>query len=195
MKWSRHFGEIMTIAGAALLASCESATVPDRIRDEPFNFTEIRELAKGIGSLSPSADAVRINQLRDKTPRVSDLYGQALARFEGIYGEGIGPAKGQPDYQECKRAFHGVSAVIGAPAFDAQQADLSPLWSALEKCHDAAKRWSGPTEMATFGHDLKSMTQGSMLVASYAAALLDSGEGVKLYKKFEAIEVQDNGAI
>ena len=49
--------------------------------------------------------------------------------------------------------------------------------------------------MATFGHDLKSMTQGSMLVASYAAALLDSGEGVKLYKKFEAIEVQDNGAI
>lgn len=185
----------MTIAGTALLASCGTVQPAGRTQDDPFNFGEIQAIAQEVGSLSPLDDAPRIERLRSKSARVSEIYGQNLVRLEEIYGDGVGPAKGQPDYTECKNAFHRVSTIIvGTPMHQPPRADLPRLWSALEKCRDAAERWSGPAEMATFGNDLKAMAEGSMLVFCYAAVLANPRQGAGFYKEFKALEADPSGA-
>ncbi|WP_342249176.1 hypothetical protein [Sphingomonas sp. OTU376] len=69
-----------------------------------------------------------------------------------------------------------------------KQGELAPLWSELLGCHRAAITWSGPAEIATFGKDLKAMTEGAMLVLSYAATASKLEAGPGMYREAQAPE-------
>ena len=174
---------MMVVLGAANLASCgddrQGAAAPF---DDPFDFAEIQGLARPIGAMTPASQAATIPRLHRDNGRTAALYHTAHARFEAIYGDGVGPAKGSREYLDCRAAFTRVDALIGAPQ-GATDEQIGATRTALARCRKVAEDWSGPAEMATFGNDLRAMANGSMLVLSYAAALSEPDLGQQIYRE------------
>ncbi len=178
----------LLLAVLAGLSGCSGKSSDQANPEEPFGFSEVRELALPIASITPQTKGEIAAQLRRDTPQITKLYLDALTRFDGIYGDGVGPAKRKPDFLGCKTIFHTVAGHINAMTPGIDDGDLASLWSDLKECRTIAQRWSGPAEIATFGNDLKAMTDGSMLVLSYAATASESDLGPKLYGELDALE-------
>ena len=192
---SFSFTALLVVASAGILAGCKDGESQHFRADEPFAFSEVQEFALPIGTMSSTKTNGALDGLRRDRPQVARLYLDALTRFDGIYGDGVGPAKRRPEYLNCKLAFHDVATRIGAAADPLPEADIKSLWASLSNCRIIATRWAGPVEMATFGNDLKSMADGAMLTLSYAATTAGSPLGPQLYQEFEkfgAAEISKN---
>ena len=137
---------------------------------------------------SPSNRHMLSMELRSNGPQISRLYDDALGQFEGIYGDGVGPAKGQTGYLSCKATFHAVADLIGQLPIHKEAGKLSALWTALKQCRELAQSWSGASEMATFGSDLHGMTAGAMLALSYAATASDMPLGPRFYQEVAGVD-------
>jgi hypothetical protein len=175
---------LVVALGAANLAACggEQKGAPAPFED-PFNFAEVQSLAGPIGSMTPATRAQIIRSLRRDNGRTAELYRSALSRFEAIYGDGVGPARGTADYLGCRAAFSKVDVLIRTPAPLLSDDELEKLRASLIRCQKVAEEWSGPAEMATFGNDLKAMANGAMLVLGYAAALSEPELGQQIYRE------------
>lgn len=184
---------LLLVSGAAGLSGCSPATDTRGDIEEPFGFAAVRELAQPISRLpSDHPDALE-GQLRRDGKKVSLLYRDTLNRFDAIYGNGIGPAKSKSDYIACKSAFHDVGTLIQTLPISVGDQEVRQLWAQLLTCRQLALQWSGPVEMATFGKDLLAMTEGSMLVLSYAASASNSPLGVTYYRELAAPKTADTG--
>jgi hypothetical protein len=172
---------LVVALGAANLAGCEGdrqGSAPPF--EDPFDFAEVQQLARSIGSMTPANRDSTIASLHRENVRTAKLYSTAHARFEAIYGDGVGPAKGSKEYLDCRFAFTQVDALIGSP-HGVSPDQIGTIRSSLARCRKVAQAWSGPAEMATFGNDLQAMANGSMLVLSYAAALSEPDLGQQIY--------------
>ena len=175
---------LLVTVGTVGLAACGSADGTGQASfEEPFSFAEVRRLSLPAGATNTASDPATISRLRLAGPRIAELYGDALSRFESIYGDGVGPAKGTPEYLGCRAAFHQVEAWVGKLPIEASDAALGTLWSSLKRCRDVAGDWAGPAEMATFGNDLLAMTDGAMLVLGYAATASEISLGQQIYRE------------
>ncbi|WEK45154.1 MAG: hypothetical protein P0Y56_08895 [Candidatus Andeanibacterium colombiense] len=159
---------LVAAAGACLPSGCGSAEPHKSGFEEPFGFTELRQMTAPIGAMK-APDAAAVSRLQGRGPRVAELYKDALARFESIYGDGVGPARESPDFLGCKAVFRQVAGDIQQLPIADTDLGVEATWKGLLRCRKVANQWSGPAEMATFGNDLEAMTEGSMLVLSYAA--------------------------
>ena len=181
-------------AGASLLAACGSAQPHKPGFEEPFGFAEVRRLTAPAGRITTAPDGPAASRLRGQGPQIATLYKEALARFDSIYGEGVGPARGSPDFLGCKAVFHEVAGKIQQlPIADSEQG-VDASWKALRHCREVAKQWSGPAEMATFGNDLEAMTEGSMLVLAYGATASQIASGPARYQEAITLQIERESA-
>ncbi|MEP9404086.1 hypothetical protein [Sphingomonas sp. VNH70] len=172
---------LSVVAGIAL--GCTDASAPPDRSREPFAFPEVRQLARLIAKSGIGQGAVPVGQFRRISPRVAQQYRDALVRFDGTYGAGVGPAKRTSGYLDCKAAFSRVAeAIDGVPVADGDAAQRR-LWARLQACRGMGQRLSGPVEIATFGNDLKMMSEGAMLVLSFAITASGSRLGPKFYSE------------
>lgn len=178
---------LAVLVGASILASCGSTEPRKPGFEEPFGFAEVRRLTTPIAVMKETPDAASAAQLQTQGPRISELYQDALNRFESIYGDGVGPARGTPDFLGCKAVFRKVADQAKQLPIADTDLGVNATWNALERCRKVANQWSGPAEMATFGNDLEAMTDGSMLVLSYAATASRIRSGRPHY--LEAVEL------
>lgn len=179
---------LMMTTSAMGLAGCSESAGNRTFREDPFGFSDVRQLAMPIASMTPATAGGTTVQLRRGSPRIARLYLDALTRFDAIYGDGIGPAKRKPNYLGCKSALHSVAARIGSVPLHGDDADLMSLWERLKTCRLLAQRWAGPAEMATFGNDLNAMIDGAMLVLSYAATASGSWRGPEFYNEISGVD-------
>lgn len=185
---------LLLATGASGLAGCSSGGGAHAGLDEPFSFAEVRALAQPIDTLPPGQQAALVAHLRRNGPRVARIYTDALTRFEGIYGDGVGPAKRSPEYLDCKSAFHRVGTLINTIPTTANDEALVALWDQLALCRTFARQWSDPAEMATFGKDIMAMTDGAMLVLGYAASASGSPLGARFHAEIQNFEGTTSGA-
>ena len=178
---------LMTLA-AATLTGCSGVEPRHAKAQEPFSFDEVRQLALPITTTSLAARASVAEQSRQRGLRISSLYGEALNRFEGVYGDGVGPARGASDYLRCKAEFHKVAEWVAALPMQVSRDVLGSARTSLEQCRQLGDRWSSPAEMATFGQDFRDMTDGSMLVLSYTARASGIAGGVRSSARIELAE-------
>lgn len=140
------------LAGLVIaLSACSS-----NVRQPTENVFAFRDIERMVSQ--PPGD--------DDASGIALAYQQKLRTFEGMYGEGVGPAKRAPEYLKCRQTFEMVSAAASAPAGTSIDDDVGIERSLLE-CRRAAEAWRGAAEMATFGSDVRRLTSGSMVVFGY----------------------------